>query len=165
MMRNAVKIGQRRKANGYSIAEFGPAMGFLFIGVFFPLLDLMSLGLIYGCGFTLNNMQARQCAIVPKSEAMDPSGVIQYGIPQMWLSSGLGRFVRVDGAIQTKVTYQNGTLEASKVQDKVLTVTTTLTARPFLDVPLLPGVPGLTAPMTFTFATDRPLENPDDFNS
>jgi hypothetical protein len=164
-MRKAINRKNARNSKGSSIAEFGPALGLLFIGIFFPLLDLMSIGLIYGSGFILNNTQARQCAIVPKSEAEDPAGIIQAGIPQTWRRGGLGLFVQMEGGVLTSVTYTNGTLEASGVQDKNITVSTTFTAKPFLSVPLLPGIPGITAPMTFTFNSQRVLENPDDFNS
>jgi len=155
----------RRQANGYLITELSAAIGLLFIGFFFPLLDLINIGFIYGSGFTLNNLQARQCAVVTKSEANDPAGIIMWGIPQQWKATGLGRFVKLQGDPQTSVSYTNGQTESSGVQDKNVVISTTIIASPFLTIPFAPGVPGLNAPMTFQFFSQCVLENPNDANS
>jgi hypothetical protein len=154
-----------RGTKGALLNEFGPALYILFIGVFFPLLDLVSLSFVYGLGFTLNYFQSCQCAAVPKSEATDPAGRVMFGIPQQWKQVGLGRFVPLEGDPQTTITYKNGQLESNGVQDINVVVSTTITANPLLCVPMLPGIPGLTAPITFNFACEQVLENPDDATS
>jgi hypothetical protein len=163
-MKTTRRKGQR-KQTGTLIAELGPALWLLFIGIFFPLLDLINLGFIYGSGFTLNNLQARQCAVLPKSEAIDPAGAVKFGIPQDWQNSGLGKFVKLVSDPQTTVTYTPGTTESSGVQDINVQVSTTIVVSPFVQAEFIPDVPGLTAPFTFKFVSERVLENPDDVNS
>jgi hypothetical protein len=164
-MKRLQKVAGRRTAKGSFFTEFGPALYLLFIGIFFPLLDLISLSFVYGCGFTLNYFQACQCASVPKSEATDPTGLVMYGIPQQWQANGLGRFVPIVGNPETSVTYTDGQMEKLGVQDKNIILSTTITTRPLICVPIFPGIPGFTAPVTMNFTTERPLENPDDANS
>jgi hypothetical protein len=163
-----MKIANRkglRKQKGSFIAELGPALGFLFIGIFFPLVDLVNIGFIYASGFTLNNLQTRQGALLPKSEATDPTGAVMFTIPQDWKNSGIGKFVKMIGDPQTKVTYITGIPESSGVQDMSVVVSTTITVQPFVNAQFIPDVPGLTAPFTFNFTSQAVLENPDDVNS
>src|SRR6516162_6335275 len=96
--------GRARKASSLRntkgaifITEIGPALYLLLICFFFPLLNVMSLGFVYGCGYYLNYFQSLQCASVPKSEAAQPSGMVKFGIPQQWKSVGLGRFAQLIG--------------------------------------------------------------------
>lgn len=166
MKRQNRKVRSLRSAKGAAfLNEFAPALFLLFIGIFFPLIDFVSLGLIYGCGFTLNYFQSLQCASVPQSEAQNPSGLVKFGIPQQWKNNGLGKFVQLVGDPETIITYKNGQLETSGVQDVNVLLSTTITTKPLICVPTLPGIPGLTAPITFNFVSERPMENPDDTNS
>jgi len=162
MNRRHRKANLKRNARGAFLNEFGPALYLLFIGIFFPLLDLISLGFVYGCGFTLNYFQTCQCASVPQSEAQDPTGLVKYGIPQQWQLNGLGRFVPLVSDPVTSINYTDGQLETNGVQDKNIVLSTSITSRPLICVPILPGIPGFTAAITMNFTSERPLENPDD---
>jgi len=165
MKRSYLKLKGIRQAKGAAVSEFGPAVYLLLIGFFFPLVDFINIGFEYGCGFTLNYFQACQCAAVAKSEATDPTGLVMFGIPEQWKNMGLGRFCKLVGDPQTEISYKDGQLETNGVQDKNIILSTKISANPLLYVPLFPGVTGLTAPITFQFVQERPLENPDDANS
>ena len=165
MKRQYRKVGSLRSTTGAAfLNEFAPALFLLFIGIFFPLIDFVSLGLVYGCGFTLNYFQSLQCASVTKTEAADPSGLVKFGIPQQWKNNGLGKFVELVGDPETNIAYKDGQLETNGVQDMNVVLSTTITTKPLICVPTLPGIPGLTAPITFNFVSERPMENPDDAN-
>lgn len=151
-----------RSSRGSGLVEMGPALSLLLITVFFPLLDMMAIGVTYGSGFTLNNLQARQCAVVTKTEAKDANGLVLKGIPSDWKTKGLGKFCNLTGDPITSLSYKLGQKDDKDRQDWTVIVSTTITARPFLTVPGFPAIPGLTAPMTFTFVSERVMENPDD---
>jgi hypothetical protein len=155
---------QARRQRGSGLLELGPALSLLFISLFFPLLDMISIAVTYGAGSVLNNLQARQCAVVTKTEAQDSNGLVMKGIPNQWKAMGLGRFCNLIGNPTTNLTYKPGQRDNRNRQDWVVVVGTTIRSRPFLTAPNLPGVPGLTAPMTFTFFSERVMENPDDAN-
>lgn len=144
----------RRSQRGATTSEFAPALFILLFLCFFPFLDLLAIGVTYGLGYTLNAAQVREAALLPYQEARDnPDGPIIKTIPQKWRNSGLGAFAKVDGPIGTRVSY--GTVGS----DRTVTVSTRMTVRPFLTIPLIPGVPGLSAPVTFSWSSERPMED------
>lgn len=149
------RIARKRGERGSAIAELGPALLILFLFLFFPLVDLMSLGVIYMSCATLNDLQLREAALLSKAEAQDPAGRVRKGIADVWQQSGLGQFVKVVDSPATTVSY------SQRQDDEVVVVTTNVTASPFLTIPLFPGVPGLGAPVSFTFANERLVENPE----
>jgi len=151
---------RNRNQKGLSIAEFGPALIVLLIGFFFPLLDLITLGITYGSGDLLNSLQLREACRVPASEAQDNAGYVKSTIPNEWHTAGIGKFVNLDSAVNTNIRYYGGESDSNGIQDQVVVLTTTFTTRPFLTLPLLPGIPGLTAPMTMTYTSQGMLENP-----
>jgi hypothetical protein len=146
-----------RSAYGGSIAEFAPALGLLLICFFFPLLDLIGIGVSYASCMLLNETQAHEASLIPHQEATASSGSVRHDIPETWLDAGLGKFVKVDGPIKTKVTYRTG-----QTGDKIVGVKTTVRCNPFLSIPVpVADVPGLNAPMTFSISSERTMENPD----
>ncbi len=151
---------RNRNQKGFSIAEFGPALIVLLIGFFFPLLDLISVGITYGSGDLLNSLQLREACRIPQSEAQDNSGYVKQTIPTEWQNAGVGKFVNLDSSINTTIKYYGGDKDDNGIQDEVVVLTTQFTTKPFLTLPLLPGIPGLTAPMTMTYTSQGMLENP-----
>lgn len=154
----------RRTANGAGIAEFGPAVFVLIIAIFFPLCDLISIGVSYTLLMVLNYNQVHEAALIDSSEALDPSGSVKKGIPETW-RSGMGHFVNMSGSPQTDVTYRDGQQESgagnTNVEDKIVRVRTTVTCNPFLSIPFFVNVPGINAPFPLVVFQERPLENPD----
>lgn len=155
---------RRRTANGAGIAEFGPAVFVLIIAIFFPLCDLISIGVSYTMLMVLNYNQVHEAALIDSSDALDPSGSVKKGIPDTW-RNGMGHFVNMSGSPITEVTYRDGQQEAggggSGVLDKIVRVRTTVTCNPFLSIPFFVNVPGINAPFPLVVFQERPLENPD----
>jgi hypothetical protein len=164
VLSNRHRVRLDRKIKGSAIAEFGPALGLILIFFFFPLIDLLAVGLSYGFVMVLNYNQVHEASLLPASQASSPTGTVIQGIPAQWLN-GMGRFVKMQGSPVTAVTYRDGQLGADQVTDKIVTVTTTVICTPFFSIPLpCVNVPGINAPMTFSVLSERPMENPDDSN-
>ncbi len=144
----------RTNEGGGTISEFAPALFVFLFLCFFPFLDLLALVVSYGAGYALNSAQIREAALLSYKEARDnPNGAVSKTIPNNWRRGGLGMFAKIQGPILTRVTYADVGTEKSVI------LATRMTVQPFLNIPLIPGVPGLSAPVTFTFESERPLED------
>ncbi|MBS1994028.1 MAG: hypothetical protein JSS83_26130, partial [Cyanobacteria bacterium SZAS LIN-3] len=153
---------QGRQACGSSIAEFGPALGVILICFFFPLLDLLVVGIAYETCRVLNSNQAHEASLINWEQATDPSGPICKDLVDQW-QSGMGQLVKAAAPPTTTITYRDGETGSDKVTDKIVSVETTVICNPFLPIPLpFINVPGLNGPMTFAVISERPMENPDD---
>lgn len=164
-MSSASKRTVARTKQGSAIAETGPALCILFLFLFFPLLDLISIPMSYCSCATLNDLQLREAVNLPRSQALDSSGLVKKKIPDAWRTAGIGQFVSLTEDPKTDISYKDGQSDSNGVQDKYVIVTTTLVSRPFLTMPFFFGVPGMTMPMTCSITTRRLLENPGNFNS
>lgn len=151
---------QTRKASGSTILETGPALLILFMFFFFPLVDVFGMGVAYASCFTLNDLQCREAATLPKAQAESAGGIIKSEIVKQWRHSGLGAFVVAAGDPQTELKYFAGSTDKNGTQDQYVEVITTVTARPFLTCPFFFPVPGMSAPVTFTISNRRMVENP-----
>lgn len=161
MMLQQNKSKPVRKSTGNSIAEFGPGLGILLICFFFPLVDMLSVGVSYGLCRVLNFNQTHEASLIPHQEAANQIGIVKKGIPDQWLN-GMGRLVKLNEYPQTSVTYRSGQTGLDAVTDKIVLVQTTVTCSPLLPVPLpVANIPGLNGPMIFVMASERPMENPD----
>jgi hypothetical protein len=147
------KKGSRR-ARGSALAEFGPALFFLFIFAVFPVVDIIGLCFGYLSCVTMNDLQLREAAKLPKSVATLQTGSVQQIIPQKYMATVMGAFSGLTELPVTTVTY---TLGKTAVY---VTVSTTVTVRPFLTIPFFVKVPGLGEPASFTISNNRILENP-----
>ena len=150
-----------RKQKGSAITETGPALLILFLFLFFPLIDVISIPVAYYSCMTLNDLQAREASCLPKSEATAAGGRVMKDIPDNWKTKGLGMFVKVNGQPNTVISYIDGQADVNNVTDKIVRVETTVSASPFLTIPFIPGIPGLSAPVSLTVRTQRILENPN----
>ncbi len=155
---------RRRTKRGAGIAEFGPGFFVLLICIFFPLCDLISIGVSYCLIMVLNYNQIQQASLVDSAEAQDPGGAVKKGIPDTW-KNGMGRFVNMSGNVQTDISYRNGQTEtgqgANGAQDKIVRLRTTVTCNPFLPIPFFFGIPGINAPFPLVVFQERQMENPD----
>ncbi len=153
-----------RTRRGAGIAEFGPAMLVLLICIFFPLCDLISIGVSYCMVMVLNYNQIQEASLVDHTQAEDASGSVKKGIPDVW-RGGMGHFVNMSGDPVTDVTYRLGQVEvgagANGEQDKIVRVKTTVTCNPFLSIPFFVNVPGINAPFPLVVFQERQMENPD----
>lgn len=148
-----------RKASGSAIAETGPALLILFMALFFPLCNLLGMGVSYASCFTLNDVQCREASTLPKLQAEAAGGPIKKDVVERWKKSGFGAFVQVQGNVKTEVNYFKGVKDNNDTEDQIVEVTTTLTSKPFLMVPFPVQVPALNAPVSFTISNRRIVEN------
>lgn len=142
-----------RRSQGSSLAEFAPALFLLFFFALFPAIDLIGIGLSYLSCISLNDLQLREACKVPRTQAIDPNGVVALTVPTNWkqsLAGGIGSLVEQP---TTQVTYEpfKGVV--------YVTVSTTFVIHPTLTIPMFPGVPGLGAPYSTTITHSRVLEN------
>jgi hypothetical protein len=132
----------------------------LFMFLFFPLVNVLAMGVTYGSCFTLNDLQCREAATLPKVQAEAAGGLIKKQIVEQWKHSGMGAFVQCQGEPNTKLVYFAGSKDGNGSQDQYVEITTTVTARPFVSVPFFFPVPGMSAPVTFNISNRRMVENP-----
>jgi hypothetical protein len=163
-----MKMQNRRnlRERGSALNEIGPALFILLIFIFFPCLDLLSMAAGYASCMYLNQLQAKEAAVDPASDAKVQSGKVRKTVVDNWLQNGVGRFVKTTSYPNTTVSYHDGQTDpTTKITDKIVTVTTTIECLPFLTIPFFFPIPGLSAPMSFTFSTNATMENPDLVNT
>jgi hypothetical protein len=147
---------KQRKNKGSALAEFGPALGILLIGFFFPLLNLLGLFTTYGACYVLSSTQINEAAFLSASEATARGGLITYQLPDHWMRHGLGKLAGVVKMPSTSVT-----VSGSK-PNEIVTVATTFECRPWVVVPLPIKVPGLNSTVTFQIESRQPVESATD---
>jgi hypothetical protein len=153
-LKAATRRRTRRRQAGSAISEFGPALFLFLIFMFFPVIDVISMGFAYSSATTLNDLQLREAARQPKTQVMAMDGLVQEKIPEQWKASTLSFLVAPQSNIQTAVSYRAG------VGAVYVTLATTVSFRPLLPIPFLNSIPGLGAPLTLTINGTRPLEDP-----
>jgi hypothetical protein len=145
----------RDRQKGSALSEFGPAIFILFIFAVFPVIDIIFIGLSYCACSTLNSLQLRELAKIPRSQAKAAAQTVE----QRWMSSGLGSLAVSNVDPSVSITYNNG--EDNPIgTDVYVNVATTFSVRPLLTIPFFSGVPGLGAPMQWTVSGQRLMENP-----
>jgi hypothetical protein len=139
---------------GAALSEFGPALFILFFFAVFPVLDMIMCGYNYLSCVALNDLQLREAAKLPRSQAGDAKGPVKLTIPQRWQGTIIGGFSGTTAMPETAVFYtvKHGTCFVS--------VSTTCVINPFLNIPFFFGVPGVGAPLTTTITNKRVMENP-----
>ena len=151
----------RRISGGSSMAEFGPALGVVLLCLFFPMMDVLALGLSYGLCMVLNYNQVHEASLIDSADATSSDGPIFQEIPDKW-ANGMGHFVKLTSPPQTDVSYRDGEANANGDADKIVAVQTTVVCSPFVPIPLpIVNIPGVNGPVTFVICSERPMENPD----
>jgi len=147
-------VRRRRSRTGAAIAEFGPALFILFFFALFPAVDLIGVGLSYCSCMSLVDLQLREACKIPRTQALDPKGSVQMGIPNAWRPTVMGGASSVGDYPVTQVEYN------PSMGNIYVTVTTTFYIHPLLQIPFFPNVPAIGAPFVTTIAKSRILENP-----
>ncbi|MBP9092578.1 hypothetical protein KBI23_16270, partial [bacterium] len=130
-----VRIGRQiRGTSGSAITEFGPALGILLICFFFPLLNMLILGVSYCLCMVLNYNQVHEASLVHMNDAVSLNGPVCKDITDKWLA-GMGKFVRTEGYPQTTVSYRDGQTTGN-VTDRIAVVHTSVVCQPTLSIPL-----------------------------
>lgn len=156
----------RRNRRASTLAEFAPAIFILLLVIFFPVLDLISICFNYGVIMVLNSNQTHEASLLASEKAQDPNGAIKKGIPDQWLKTGLGKFVKVKGYPKTDVSYRSSQDNQDSTSEKAVIVSTTVACDPFVFIPIPLGqIPGLNSAMTLNATSERPMEDPDNAGS
>ena len=144
-----------RNNRGSNLSETGPALFIFFLGILFPMIDLLSIAFIYATCWYINFTVANQAARARESER----DTIVTGVQKQIYNSGFASFLKIkDGDIKTDVNYP--AVEAGL--PAVLQCTTTVTGKPLVTLPaggIIPAVPGLSAPVTFSISTEMTRES------
>lgn len=175
-----------RKKRGSALSEFGPALIILFLVGLLPVLDLLGMLVSYGFGWYLNYVQGREAALtmVVRDNELTPqsSQDVDSSLDELknnWLSSGFGAFTRASNVntiavlapLESPSSFRGGTgapavpggpqplVAPAQPPAPEAAVTTVLTVEPFLKIPFPVQVPGLNAPVTFSYTTRRPVED------
>lgn len=141
-----------RRISGSATIEFTVAIGIVFLLLLLPGLDLLFMGFTYGTGWMLNTAQLRQAAMVKKS-VVDAE---MQAITDNWEATGPGQFVNKGQTKPTaKVEYKS-----RSGGDFTVRVTTTVVSNSMMAIPFFSSVPGLGAPINYSFTGERLMENP-----
>lgn len=145
---------KRRGIKGQAMADFAPALFFLFIFLFFPLLNLMGMLVNYGCGWYFNFIETRELACRLHEDGR--SGLVHDDILSKWKESGFYSFMGGES---------NSTIRSAASYDDAqgtLTNTTVIEVQPFMKMAFFSFVPGLGTSYTFTITTTRRQEETRD---
>jgi len=138
-----------------------------FVGLL-PVLDMLGLMVSYGFGWYLNFVQGREAALtmvvrngeLTSASSQDTDDALNE-LKESWLNSGFGNYTKATDVTQVALLepleganseVQPGTAQQAKVA-------TTITMEPFLRIPFVIDVPGLNAPVTFSYLTTRMVED------
>ena len=142
-----------RKSSGHEFAEFAPALFILLVCIVPPMLDLLYLGIAYAAGWYLNHLQCREVACAPPARSSDALARARIA----WEASTLARFVkgREAGSV---VTPKDVNPNDDNVIPDTISVRTDVLIQPFLQIPFMGSIPGIGAPITFTYNSERTQE-------
>ncbi len=157
-----MKRRRRRSQFGSGqIAELGPALWIILVMVFFPMLDLMYMGMAFGSGWFLNHMVTRAVVVTDPTNASAVSSAIN-GATTAWQSSVLAQFIGVVGTPTSTPAWFPDPINAADTNG-ICQITTQVTCKPFMDMRGVPiinafNIPGCTANVTFLYRDRRPQE-------
>ena len=170
MITNITKNSQRKKTG--SIAEFGPALFVLLVLIFFPMIDLIQMGVAYmSCNFMneqqLNHLSTNLQVVTNTSSSGFPAfSAYSIGIAVNDLNT-FRTFLNHSAFARLANIVPLGSISATNIIGPVYRPTentyyvqfsTVITSNPFLFIPFFHGMPGIGAPVTYTIAGERPVE-------
>ena len=163
------------------MAEFGPALILILIVFLFPMIDLIYLCIAYAAGWYCNHLVVREVACHNPTDVAAMSTAITTATTA-WGASGLSTFIgnpsvtnnvafivvskpvlggseTVTGTFPFPPAAPNPTQTVTTATYVgYCTVTTTMSVKPFVTLPWIGDVPGINAPISFTFGDRRPQE-------
>jgi hypothetical protein len=167
--RNMDKRQRVRSARG-SIAEFAPALYFILIVAFFPMLDMIAVMLSYAdcqyLHFTLVRQAGlEQCltldtttnpvSLKPNYAFLTDTNGAFPGLITSWYN-GIGHFTTrslADIVVNANIDVTQGTATL-----KYVTINTNVTCNPLVTIPFPYQVPGINAPVTFSMSGNSVIE-------
>ena len=134
-----------RNRRGQAIAETGPALFVLLIMIFFPLMDVLAMGLQFCCSWYLNHEASHELSV---SKFADWSMALDQ-LKTKFDSTGIPKFAHMKSG-----THKYTSTAAGPSGDPAqINCTTSVTCSPFLYIPMFFPVPGVNQDMTFSFNT------------
>jgi hypothetical protein len=157
---------RKRRATGSAITEMGPALFVLIILIFFPMLNLVQIGVAYALANTYHQYISREIAFRRPDDftqavnrvntETDASPLFQF-VKLRRTALPTARYLNVGGA--TVAIAPTGNLaEAQRRAITQVRVTTTVECNPYFTIPFFNNLPGLGRPVPFTSTTDRPQD-------
>ena len=142
----------QRKRKGSAITEFGPSLFIFLIAIFFPLMDVIGMAAVYCSGWYCNFLVTRELAVRRQQD----EAAVYNEVNTEFMNTGLAQFVGVRSAadLAHSATY----FPAAGGTPAQVTCTSRVTGKPFLTIPFIPAVPGLSAPVIFRMMSTRPRE-------
>jgi hypothetical protein len=134
-----------RKRTGSAIAETGPALFVLLVMIFFPMLDLLAMGMQFCCSWYLNHEASHELSVSKFADW----GVALDQLKTKFDSTGIPKFIHMTGGSHSYTSVPAG----ASGDPAQVNCTTAVTCTPFLYIPMFFPVPGVNQPMTFSFTT------------
>jgi hypothetical protein len=141
-----------RKSSGHEFAEFAPALFILLVCIGPPMLDLLYLGIAYASGWYLNHLETREAACAPPSRVSDALARARIA----WEASTLAKFTK--GREVSAVPNPKDVNPTDNFSPDTIQVTTQVQVAPFLQIPFMGSIPGIGAPIIFSFTSERTQE-------
>ncbi len=170
MITNIAKSTKRKRTG--SIAEFGPALFVLLVLIFFPMIDLIQMGVAYmSCNFMneqqLNHLSTNLQVVTNTSSSGFPAfSAYSIGIAVNDLNT-FRTFLNHSAFARLANIVPLGSISAANIGQPIYRPTentyyvqfsSTITSNPFLFIPFFHGIPGIGAPYTYTIAGEKPVE-------
>lgn len=140
---------------GHGIAEFAAAL-ILAVLIFFPLLDLLTVPAIYLLAAYYNTCELKEIARAMDTGIDENGGVAHENFTDDFKHNALARFL-FHGEPETSQ-FQCHVTQGTDAGIPTITNQTTITAKPFLYVPYLPNVPGMSTDLVLVISQTCPRE-------
>jgi hypothetical protein len=151
---------KRNRRYGGAIAETGPALFLFFVCVFFPMLDLLYIVAGYGFGWFLHSTEVRECS-VRKPDNSAGSQYVKIADDDFFKNAkGMAEFLGFNDANRSTRIRHDGPVftDGANGAPGEVRLTTSVDIKPWLYIPFIPGVPGLSKDIPVSFTTIRPQE-------
>ncbi|HEY9793052.1 MAG TPA: hypothetical protein V6D22_21800 [Candidatus Obscuribacterales bacterium] len=145
-----------RKFRGQAIVETGPALFVLLILIFFPMLDLLAMGLQFCCGWYLNHEATHELSV---SKLADWTIALDQ-VKGKFDNTGIPKFAHMVSGTHTYTSVPGDNIGTPGSVNN----TTAVVCKPFLYIPMFFPCPGVNQNMTFSFTTVATWETFDKTN-
>lgn len=140
----------KRKQNGTTIAELGPAMIIVVTMVLIPLTDLIYLGTAFSATWFLNSLEAREVSV----RASDQSSQAIKDTESQFKGSPAAKLLGL--SVGSKSNCSARVIEDA--DGMLVTVETVVEVTPLLTAPIPIQIAGLTAPATLCLSSTMPRQ-------
>ncbi len=152
-----------RRCRGSAITELGPALFVLLILIFFPLMDIIGAAADYSFANLLNQAEVRELAVQKPDDGQKENIAQKADLNTINALLGFAKFCGIapgDEANPAKIKHTISYIPSLTDPAKIGTVevSTEVSFRPFLIIPFIPDVPGLSANIPFKVSSTRPQE-------